>query len=272
MLLLDRESPSWIGLPFCKRGLILGFLHVCCDESGKHKSDRVVCFAALCVKAKALADFDAQWEVLLRQYQLDELHMVEVSRLSQTVGTKFIKGQTVPDRIERLKPFADCINDHMKTGMVHICESEGFAMIPEKQRKALSDLNDPYHLAFIRGLDEVARDGASDDHLAILCDDDEQTAWDSYRIYRQLRKPRQAVRQKVKALSFADSVAFPALQAADMISYLGRKEGELKWLSQQYEFRELLAYITRNPPAGKMQWKVAWFSKEKLQNAKNWRY
>ena len=118
----------------------------------------------------------------------------------------------------------------------------------------------------------MARYGASDDHLAILCDDDEQTAWDSYRIYRQLRKPRKAVREKVKALSFADSVAFPALQAADMISYLGRKEGELKWLLQRYEFRELLAYITRNQPAGtKMQWKVEWFGKEQLKNAKNWR-
>jgi hypothetical protein len=208
-----------MALPHCKRESILAFIHVCCDESGKHKNDRVVCFAALCVKAKALAHFDARWEVLFQQYQLDELHMVKVSRLSQTVGSNFIKGQTVPERVELLKPFADCINDHMETGMVHICDSEGFAMIPEKQREALSNLNDPYHLEFVRGLDEIARYGASDDRLAILCDDDEQTAWDSYRLYRQLRKPRHAVREKVKALSFADSVAFPALQAADMISY-----------------------------------------------------
>lgn len=248
----------------------MGFLHIYCDESGKQKDSCVVCFAALCIRASALGDFDEKWKVLLRQYELPELHMVEVSRLSQSVGSKFHKEQTAKQRVELLKPFTDCINEYMETGFVHVCDMEGFASIPEKQRKALSDLKDPYHLAFIRGLDEVARYGR-DDQLAIVCDDDEETAWDSYRIYRQLRKPRQAVREKVKSISFADSIAFPALQAADMMSYLGRKEGEFKWRSKPYELRELLAYLTNQHSPAKMEWKVAWFSKEKLENAKNWR-
>ena len=247
---------------------LMSFLHIYCDESGKHKDNPVVCFAALCIRADALGDFDEKWKVLLRQYELSELHMVEVSRLSQNAGNKFRRGQTAEQRVQLLKPFADRINEHMETGFVHVCDSQGFASIPEKQLKALSNLKDPYHLAFIRGLDEVARNGG-DYQLAVVCDDDEETAWNSYRIYRQLRKPRQAVREKVKSLSFADSIAFPALQAADMVSYLGRKEGELKWRSKPYELQELLAHLTNQQTPGK--WKVAWFSKEKLQNAKHWR-
>jgi hypothetical protein len=168
-----------------------------------------------------------------------------------------------------LRPFADCINDQMEAGLVQIADPQGFASIPDKQRKALSGLKDPYHLALIRGMAEVAQYEGEDPQLAIICDDDEETAWESYRLYRQLRQVRHGIRDKVKSFSFADSVTFPALQAADMISYLGRKEGEYRWQSKPYEFQELLAYITNRQVPGK--WKVAQFCKATLQNARNWR-
>ncbi|MGA7341094.1 MAG: DUF3800 domain-containing protein [Terracidiphilus sp.] len=261
---------SYMALPFVDEEPILSFIHVYCDESGKHKNDSVVSFAALCVRVAALDTFNAEWEVLLRQYGLEELHMSQISRLSQNVGCRFVRGQTASERVELLKPFVDRINGYMETGFVHATDSAGFSSIPEKQKKALANMKDPYHLAFIRGLAALSKYGR-DERLAIVCDDDEETAWDSYEMYRALRRPQRAVRDKVKSLSFADSVAFPALQATDMISYLGRKEGELLWYSKPYDFRELLAYVTHNQTPGRMQWKVAWIDKTKLQNAKNWR-
>jgi hypothetical protein len=257
-------------LPFRKRERILGFVHVYCDESGKHKNNAVVSFVALCMQAKALEGFEERWKSLLRQYELSELHMVAVSRLSQRVGCRFERGQTAGERVELLKPFVDCINGEMETGLVNICDSQGFSLIPEKQRKALSDLKDPYHLEFIRGLDALAQ-YAPDDELAIVCDDDEDTAWESYRMYRRLRGVRFAIKDKIKSISFADSIAYPALQAADMVSYLSRKQGEFEWYSQPFELQALLSYLSRPQKPPSMQWKVARFSKEKLKDAKNWR-
>lgn len=263
-------SPAWMRLPFRRRERLLSFVHVYCDESGKHKSNVVVSFVALCMQAKSLEGFEERWKALLRQYELSELHMVEVSRLSQTVGSKFIKKQTAEERVELLKPFVDCINSEMETGLVNIFDSQAFSLIPEKQRRALADLNNPYHLEFIRGLDALAQYAPNED-LAIVCDDDEETAYESYRKYRKLRGLRSAVKDKVKCLSFADSVAYPALQAADMVSYLSRKQGELEWYAIPFDMQSLLAYITRRQESPRMQWRVARFSKEKLQNSKNWR-
>ena len=248
---------SYMALPFVDEEPILSFIHVYCDESGKHKRDSVVSFAALCVRVAALDSFNAEWEVLLRQYGLQELHMSQISRLSQNVGCRFVRGQTASERVQLLKPFVDRINGYMETGFVHATDSAGFSSISPKQLKALAKMKDPYHLAFIRGLEAVAGYGR-DERLAIICDDDEETAADTFRMYRALRLPRNSVADRVKSLSFADSIAFPALQAADLISYLGRKDGEFRWYSKPFEFRELLAYATGNQAPGKMQWKVAW--------------
>ena len=261
---------AWMRLPFRKRERLVGFVHVYCDESGKQRTDAVVCFAALLMKAKALEGFEERWKSLLRQYELPELHMVDVSRLSRDVGSKFKKGQTADERLELLKPFADCIADEMETGLINICDSQGFALIPEKQRKALAGLKDPYHLEFLRGMEALAQYAPNDD-LSIICDDDQETAWESYCIYRKLRGIRSAVKDKVKSISFADSIAFPGLQAADMLSYLSRKQGEFEWYGKSFELQSLLAYITRVRTAPYMQWRVARFSKEKLRDAKNWR-
>jgi hypothetical protein len=205
-----------------------------------------------------------------QEYELPELHTVEVSRLSQPVGSRFEKGQAADERVELLKPFVDCINDEMETGLVNICDSQGFSLIPEKQLKALAGLKDPYHLELIRVLDALAQ-YAPDDELAIACDDNDETAWESYRIYRKLRGIRSAVKDKVRSLSFADSIAFPALQAADMVSYLSRRQGEFEWYGHPFKMQALLSYVTRSQVPPSMQWKVARFSKEKLKDAKNWR-
>ena len=265
------QTLSSQAFPFPRRSAFLSFIHIYCDESGKHKQQGVTSFAALCVRIEALTDFDSRWNGLLRQYSLDELHMVKVSRLSQKFGSRFKAKQSYGERVELLKPFADCITDLMETGMVSIWDTEGFESIPDKQRKALADVRNPYHLAFISGLQMIARYGHADDKIIMVCDDDEQTAWDCYAMYRGLRKSSLHVQKKLKSLSFADSATFPALQAADMIAYLSRQSGEERWNKRLFHFRDLLAYATQKQRPGKMDWKIAYADKESLEKSKNWR-
>lgn len=128
----------------------------------------------------------------------------------------------------------------------------------------------PYHLAFIRGLEAVAEYGSDDDRISMNCDDEEETALDCYLLYRALRKPSRKVRTKVKSLAFVDSETFPAIQAADLMAYLGRREGEFRWRGAGYDFRELLNYTTEDQVPGKMEWRAAFVDEERLKKSKGW--
>jgi len=262
---------SYQGLPFItKRRPLLSFFHIYCDESGKHKSDPVICFAGLCIRSEVLDEFDSQWKGLLRQYGLSELHMKKMSRLSQQIGTRFLPRQTGLQRVELLKPFADCINKFMEVGMLQVWDSKGFSFLPKKQREALGGVKDPYHLAFIRGLDEVAEYCPVNEQVLMICDDDTETAWECYRMYRALKNASPNVGKKVKSLAFADSETFPALQAADLAAYLGRKEGELRWRSKRYIFHDLLNHLTDDQTPGKMIWKAGFFDEGLMKGSNEW--
>lgn len=205
-----------------------------------------------------------------RAIHMSELHTVKVARLNQKVGSKFLPGQTGAERVELLKPFADCINSCMEIGMLQVWDSKGFGYIPEKQKRGMGGGKTPYHLAFVRGLEGVAEYGSIDDRISMNCDDDEETALDCYLLYRALRKPSRKVRTKVKSLAFVDSETFPAIQAADLMAYLGRKEGEFRWRDLRYDFQELLNYTTKDQKPGKMEWRAAFVDEERLKKAKDW--
>lgn len=58
----------------------MGVIYAYFDESGKHNDHPVVSFTGVCTRPEALGPFDAEWQALLRQYGLDELHMVKAVR------------------------------------------------------------------------------------------------------------------------------------------------------------------------------------------------
>jgi hypothetical protein len=58
---------------------------------------------------------------------------------------------------------------------------------------------------------------------------------------------------------------FPALQAADMLSFLCREQAKLQWYGESYEYRDFFRYLSDPRGTSQIQWRVAFKNKADLQ-------
>ena len=243
----------------------MGIIAAYFDESGKQHDHPVVTFCGVCAPLSKIRHFEQNWEGLLRYYKLEELHMSEVANPSKAVGVK-LPSQSLPERMEALKPFADCINDHLEVGLLQAWDVAGFNSLPQKAKRALGDPSDPYYTAFARGLIELAGYVQADDRISLICDDDVETAWDCYRHYRGIKNAHDDIRNKTVSLAFADSKVFPALQAADMSAWLTRREARRQFYGDDFPMQDLFEYLTAPHKPIKMKWLEMFGSKDVIKH------
>jgi len=241
----------------------MGMIYAYFDESGKHVDHPVVTFCGVCAPKLSVEGFDNAWNELLRQYQLRALHMVKVLRTKKfTPNTPAVTNR---ERIEALKPFADCINEHFELGLIEAWDVKGFKSISKNARAKLGNPDDPYYIAFTRGILELLNHFGEEHILTLVCDDDQQTAWDCYRHFRGVTRVHDLARKRIAALCFANDEHFPALQAADMIAFLARLEAKYRFYGIRYSYHELLHYLTRDEPTGRMKWRAGFFDETQLK-------
>ncbi len=238
----------------------MGILAAYFDESGKPGDHPVVTFCGVCGPLSKVNRFSDDWEGLLRHYELDELHMVQAANPSIALSQR-IPAQELSERIAILKYFCDCINDHFEVGLMQAWDVEGFNNLSSKAKKGLGDPKDPYYTAFARALIELEHYTHDDDYLSLICDDDAETAWTCYQHYRAIRNVHEEIRKKTVSLAFADSKAFPALQAADMAAWLTRREARHLFYGDEFPLRELLKYLAQPQKPRKTQWKEMFATK-----------
>jgi hypothetical protein len=230
----------------------MAFLQVYLDESGKHSDNPLIAICCVCAPSSKIEKFNDDWRALLRQYHLSDFHMVRASKYFRSWGIH--PKQTLEDRIEAIKPFADCVADNLELGIIQAWDVKGFKAIPQDIIKKIGNTRDPYYIAFVRALLALTDYVQDDDLLTIVCDHDIETAWDSYRHYLGIRKIREDVRKKTVCISFADDKAFPALQAADLMASLARHEAREQFYRIKNEWIILFNYLVRDRGPNKMQW------------------
>jgi hypothetical protein len=233
----------------------MAMFHAYFDESGKKSDHPVVTFSGVCVMQSKLDAFDAAWNTLLHQYGLRSLHMARASRLSEKHGDKMPRHQSADQRMDTLLPFADCINEHLEMGLIQAWDVAGFNALSAEAKRGIGSPDDPYYIAFSRGLTELDDYTQPDDRISLICDDDVMTALDCHRHYRGMGNAYPKLRQKMVALTFANDEYFPALQAADMVAFLSRLEAKAQFYGDRYSFRRLFDYLRRERGPGKMIWK-----------------
>lgn len=244
----------------------MAIMHCYCDESGKKGDHPVVTFTGLCLSQLKLRAFDDEWNVLLRHYEIDSLHMARASRLSEKHGPKMKRGQTADERTDALLPFADCINKHFEIGLIQAMDVAGFNSLSTNARRKIGSPDDPYYIAFMRGGLEMIKYAHAEDKVSIICDDDRETAWDCYRHYRGICSARPDFREKVVSLTFADDRYFPALQAADMLAFLARLEAKRMFYKDRYSFKRLFDYVKTEKGVGHAKWRFCFLNEEELKS------
>lgn len=142
----------------------------------------------------------------------------------------------------------------------------GYNHLSHAALKALGGQNDPYFMAFARGMLFVAHRAGEDDRINIVFDDDPYTAWDSYVHYRSLGKADFRIQKKAVSVTFGNDKHFPALQAADMLSFLTRHEADERFNGKPNMWRELFGRLTTEPkpPYGIMRWFMMFADEDKL--------
>jgi hypothetical protein len=227
----------------------MAVIYFYCDESGKHKAQPVINVTGVGVSKDRHEKFDREWEALLRSYEIPELHMSRIADLTQRVGHMMPSNQSIDARMDALLPFADCINQTMEYGLVQAWDVKGYAHLTLDVKRVLGGANDPYFMAFVRGALEIVDHVGEKDRVVIVCDDDLATAWDTYLHYRAVRDAHPEFRKKTVGITFADSEHFPALQAADMVAFLGRLQARSEFYSVANDWKRLYEYVT-TPPSG----------------------
>jgi len=236
------------------------------DESGKFKDQKIVSFCGVCAPVSRMQKFEDEWNGILRRYEMRGLTMKKALR--PTVGlSKVIRPESIPQRIESLKPFADCIRENLELGVATAIDVDGYADLSVEAKKRLGGSDNPHYMAFLCGIVAVTSYVSKDDRISLICDDDEETAWNCYKFYRRVRKIEPGARQRLVALSFADDKEFVSLQAADFLSSLVRLEAYRQFVRRPYDYRRLFEYLTRQgSKASKIRWAVSFYNKEKLND------
>jgi len=220
----------------------MGIIAAYFDESGKQHDHPVVTFCGVCAPLSKIRHFQHDWEGLLRHYKLEEFHMAEAANPTKSLSAK-LPSQSLSERVQALKPWADCINEHLELGLIQAWDVQGFNSLSKRAKKGLGDPNDPYYTAFARGLLHLAGHVQGDDQISLICDDDAETAINCYAHYRAIRNVHEDIRKKAVSLAFADSGAFPAIQAADMAAWLTRRQARFEFFGDAFPMRELFEYL-----------------------------
>jgi hypothetical protein len=238
----------------------VGILHGYFDESGKVDKP-VVAFCGFIATASKIQPFEDDWNSILRGYEMGALHMSKAFNANLPLSPK-IRKQSFAERIETLKPFADCIRKHFEYGVAIAVDVAAYQGLSKNSRNSLGGSENPHYLAFMQGIAALLHHVREDDCVSFICDDDAETAWNCYQFYRRIRKISEDARKHFISISFAEDDSFPALQAADLLSSLTRMEARYLFFKTPYDYKELFNYLTAPQPL--FNWGTGFWDKRKL--------
>lgn len=243
----------------------MGILHSFFDESGKFQDHQIAAFCGFGASDSQLVEFGKQWNNQLRRCGMDALHWVKARRSGKALGDN-IGPQNIVERINDLKPFADCVNDYLGVGIACVFEVTGYTSFAKESKDLLGGSDNPFYVQFLRTVMLLAEFARPEESITMMCDEDEETSWNCYRLYRRIKEIDPKTGRRLAAISFADDLYFPALQAADMLSFLCREQAKLQWYREPYDYGDFFRYLTDRRGSSTLEWRVAFKNKDELHN------
>jgi hypothetical protein len=145
-------------------------------------------------------------------------------------------------------PFAELIRQHFEFGVGVAFDVLAFKGLPSHAQSLLG--NDTHYAAFERSVHELVRHVAGPGaYASMVLDDEEKYSKECYDLLTKMKLAYPDVREKLVSIAFADDKAYPALQAADMLSSLTRLESQRRFFGTDYEYVALYNFLIKELPA-----------------------
>ena len=239
------------------------------DESGKFKDHKVVSFCGVMASPESRDAFNDAWNAVLKETQLPALHATLALQFHRNVTPALRKG-TPEQRCDALKPFVDCILNHMDLGVALSVDVEAYSKWSPEAKKRVGGSDDPSYFAFLQAMGSVKKLATQEaDLVSMMCDEDEETAQNFYRLYRRGKKVDPELKKKLVSISFSDDELFPALQAADLLAALVRLESLKSFGYHPHSFKSLVSHLMVPRTDQKMKWIAFIATAEELENIGN---
>jgi Protein of unknown function (DUF3800) len=261
---------------------VLGFVDICrqsepfmaifqafFDESGKFKDKHIVSFCGFCSPSAKVLEFEDEWRGLLRHYGLHALSMKRALR--RTI--RFSENEKAPSVEERnavLGRFAQCARKYFEMGIAITIDVAAYKKWPAHAKRRVGGSDNPHYMAFICAILGCTHYISGEDRINMICDDDNETAMNCYRIYQRGKTIDLDIKKKLVSITFADDEAFVPLQAADLLASISRLEAGRQFHRDYYEYVPLFHALT-SPGAG-IRWAVEFYGEDRLNAlAKKWK-
>jgi hypothetical protein len=148
----------------------------------------------------------------------------------------------IEKRVDDLKPFVNCIRKYLLVVSGVAIDVAAFKRQPSHLFQRLG--NNPCYAAFATEMLQIIDFCSKEDKISLICDEDEETATEFYRLYRRVKKVWPAAKDKLIGITFATDMYLLALQAADLVASLIRLEAGRKMLALSYDYEALFQDLT----------------------------
>jgi hypothetical protein len=216
------------------------------DESGKFKDQEVVSFGGVVSPSAHFGGgFATDWARCLDSIGLETLTMKEALHADRPLSAE-TPAIGLESRIASLMPFIDCIRKHLMVITALAIDVRAYAALPSHYRQAMGD--NPFFTAFTRSVLAVLEVTDTEDKISLICDDEEETAWPMYQLFRKVKILYPDAREKLRAITFADDRWSFGLQAADLIVSLTRQEAAKRFFGTDYQYGPLFSALSNTKP------------------------
>jgi hypothetical protein len=234
------------------------------DESGKFEDKSVTSFCGLCSPENRVREFEEDWKGLLRNFGLQCLTMKRALRRKIPFSSN-TPAKSAEERNNVLQSFAQCIRKHFELGVAITVDVDAYKKWSPQARKRVGGSDDPHYFAFLCAVTASAKYLTKDeDRFSLICDDDQKTAVNCYRLYSRVKTVHAELRRKMVSITFADDNEFAPLQAADLLASLCRLESARRFHRDYYDYAPSFQALTG--PGSGMYWGVSFYDTERIND------
>jgi hypothetical protein len=196
-------------------------------------------------------DFAHEWGRLLQLNGMKDFHTSQALRHRIPLSKK-VDALGVEKRTDALLPFIACIRKHLDMAIGCWVDVKVFKSLPPHFLKVFG--NDPSYMAFVRTLMQVIDFTPERDGLVMVCDEDEETASEFYRLYRRVKKVWPGAKDKMSAISFCDDHFVFGVQAADFVASMVRLDALARRDKKKHDYRRLFRALIAQPERHERIW------------------